>query len=101
MSRHRRLVTWRPDTVYLFIYQLSGHRPARRECTGTELRAHARCHAHPILQPVKAGHTTGVYDPYPFRIMMWVLLRPKEQISESAVRRDKRCFVLIREDYKD
>ena len=27
-------------------------------------------------QPVKVGHTTGVYDPYSFRIVMWVLLRP-------------------------
>ena len=31
---------------------------------------------------------------------MWVLLRLKEQISESAVRRDLRCIILIREDYK-
>ena len=27
-------------------------------------------------QPVKVGHTTGVWDPYSFRTVMWVLLRP-------------------------
>ena len=27
-------------------------------------------------QPVKVGHTTGVYVPYSFRIVMWVVLRP-------------------------
>ena len=31
--------------------------------------------AIPILQPIKFGHTTGVYDPYSFQIVMWVLLR--------------------------
>ena len=36
---------------------------------------HARCHSYPIPRPVKAGHTTGVYDPCSFRIVMWVLLR--------------------------
>ena len=54
----------------------SGHRPAQRECARTGLRSHARCHPYPIPQPVKVGHTTGVYDPYSFRIVMWVLLRP-------------------------
>ena len=62
-----------------FIYLLtsfSEHRPAQRECGRTGLRSHARCHPYPIPQPVKVGHTTGVYDPYSFRIVMWVLLRP-------------------------
>ena len=27
-------------------------------------------------QPVKVGHTTGVWDPYSFRTVVWVLLRP-------------------------
>ena len=54
----------------------SGHRPAQRKCARTGLRSHARCHPYPIPQPVKVGHTTGVYDPYSFRIVMWVLLRP-------------------------
>ena len=31
---------------------------------------------------------------------MWVLLRPQEEIIESAVRQDLRFFVLIREDWK-
>ena len=53
-----------------------GDRPAQRECARTGLGSHARCHPYPIPQPVKVGHTTGVYDPYSFRIVMWVLLRP-------------------------
>ena len=100
MSRHWRLVTWRPDAVHLFIYQLSGHRPAQRECAGTELRAHARCHPYPIPQPVKVGHTTGSTTPTLFEKWCGFFYVPQEQISESAVRRDLRCFVLIREDYK-
>ena len=39
-------------------------------------RSHARCHPYPIQQPVKVGHTTGVYVPYSFRKVVWVLLRP-------------------------
>jgi len=39
-------------------------------------RSHARCHPYPIPQPVKVGHTTGVYFPYSFRTVVWVLLRP-------------------------
>ena len=62
--------------IYLFIYQLSGHRPAQRECARTGLRSHARCHPYPIPQPVKVGHTTGLYDPYSFRIVVWVPLHP-------------------------
>ena len=44
------------------------------------LRSHARCHPYPIPQPVKVGHTTGVYDPYSFQIVMWVLLCPTRTI---------------------
>ena len=44
--------------------------------TNVTHRSHARCHPYPIPQPVKVDHTTGVYDPYSFRIVMWVLLRP-------------------------
>ena len=36
------------------------------ECARMGLRSHARCHPYPIPQPVKFGHTTGVYDPYSF-----------------------------------
>ena len=63
------------QSIYLFT-SFSGHRPAQRECARTGLRSHARCHLYPIPQPVKVCHTTGVYDPYSFRIVMWVLLRP-------------------------
>ena len=61
--------------IYLFT-SFSGHRPAQRECTRTGLRSHERCHPFPILQPVKVEHTTGVYDPYSFGIVVWFLLRP-------------------------
>ena len=67
------------DNLYLFFYlftSFSGHRPVQRECTRTGLWSHARCHPYPIPQPVKVDHTTGIYDPYSFRIVMWVLLRP-------------------------
>ena len=59
---------------YLFT-SFSGHNPAQRECARTGLRSYARCHPYPIPQPVKVSHTTGVYDPFSFRIVMWVLLR--------------------------
>ena len=59
---------------YLFIYyyllvRFSGHRPALRECTWSGLRSNARCHPYPIPQPVKVGHSTGVYEPYSSRIV--------------------------------
>ena len=44
--------------------------------TNGTYRSHARCHPNPIPQPVKVDHTTGVYVPYPFRIVMWFILRP-------------------------
>ena len=47
---------------------------------------------------LKVDHSTGVYVPYSFRTVVWVLLRPSSQISVSAVRRNLRFFVLIRED---
>ena len=37
-------------------------------------RSHARCRPDPIPQPVKVGHTTGVYVRYPFRTVAWVFL---------------------------
>ena len=61
--------------IYLFT-SFSGHRPSQRECARTGLRSHARCHPYPIPQPVKVGHTTGVYVPYSFPTVMWVLLHP-------------------------
>ena len=61
-------------TTYLFT-SFSGNRPAQWECVRTGFRSHAKCHPYPIPQPLKVGHTTGVYDPYSFRIVKWVLLR--------------------------
>ena len=61
----------------LFLYQLFCTQGCpERMCTNGTHRSHARCHPYPIAQPLKVGHTIGVYDPYSFRIMMWVLLRP-------------------------
>ena len=82
------------DLINLFT-SFSGHRPTQRECARTGLRSHARCHPYPIPQPVKVGHTTGVYDPYCFRIVMGVLYVPQEQISESAVRWDLLPYIII------
>ena len=89
------------DLINLFtssIYQLFWTQASPEECARTGLRSNARCDSYPIPQPVKVGHTTGVYDPYSFRIVMGVLYVPQEQISESAVRWDLRFLVLIRED---
>ena len=63
--------------VYLFIYLPAFWTQACPEgmCTNG-LRSHARCHPYPIPQPVKVGHTTGLYDPYSFRIVVWVPLHP-------------------------
>ena len=61
---------------YLFIYQLFWTQACPEGCARTGLRSHARCHPYPIPQPVKVGHTTGVYVPYSFPTVMWVLLRP-------------------------
>ena len=63
--------------TYLFIYQLFWTQacPEGMGTNGTH-RSHARCHPYPIPQPVKVGHTTGVYVPYSFRTVVWVLLRP-------------------------
>ena len=44
---------------------------------------YARCHPYSIPQPVKVGHTT--YDPYSFRIVMWVLLRPTRTVKSVKV----------------
>ena len=96
MTKQRSMTLALTFRVYLFTI-FSGHRPVHREYARTGLRSHARCHPYQVLQPVKVGHTTRVYDPYSFRIVMWVLF-PQEQISESAVRRDLRFIVFIRED---
>ena len=54
------------SSSFVWDCSFSGHRPAQRECARTGLRSHARCHPYPSPQLVKAGHATGVYDPYSF-----------------------------------
>ena len=54
--------------TYLFT-SFSRHRPAQRKCARTGLRSHARYHPYPIPQPVKVGHTTGVYVSCSFRTL--------------------------------
>ena len=61
--------------IYLFT-SFSGHKPTQRECARMGLRSHAKCHPYPLPQPVKVCHTTGVYNPYSFRIVMVVPLHP-------------------------
>ena len=80
-TSHKNLLLF----LYFYFTSFSGHRPAQRECARTGLRSHARCHPYPIPQPVKVGHTTGVYDPYSFRIVMWVLLRPTRIFSVKVL----------------
>ena len=62
---------------FVLFYQLFWTRacPEGMGTNGTH-RSHARCHPYPIPEPGKAGHTTGVYVPYSFRTVAWVLLRP-------------------------
>ena len=77
-----------PLFIYLFIYlftSFSGHKPAQRECARKGLRSHARCHLYPIPQPVKFDPTTGVYDPYCFRIVMWVPRTSQWKCSETGL----------------
>ena len=65
------------EAIYLFIYQLFWTQAFLEGMyTNVTQVPYARCHPYSIPQPVKVGHTTGVYDPYYFRIVMWVLLRP-------------------------
>ena len=48
-----------------------------------------------LPSPWKVGHTTGVYVPYSFQTVVWVLLLPtKNQIGESAVRQEPRFLSL-------
>ena len=44
--------------------------------TNATPRSHARWHPYPNPQPVKVGHTTGVYTFNSFRTVVWALLRP-------------------------
>ena len=68
----RYLYFWYSQTFFLFIlflfYQLLWTQVCP-EGTGMNRthRSQARCHPYPIPQPVKVGHTTGVYVPHSFR----------------------------------
>ena len=64
--------------IYFFFFYKLFWTQACPEGIGTNgtQRSHVRCHRYPIPQPVKVGHTTGIYIPYSFRTVMWVLLRP-------------------------
>ena len=86
-----------------FFYQLFWTQtcPEGMGMNGTH-RSHGRCSPYPIPQPVKVGHTTGVYDPYSFQIVIFelVIYVPKEQISESTVTRDLRFSSLSKKTRK-
>ena len=59
---------------YVLFYQLFWKQacPEGIGTNGTH-RTHARCHPYPIPHPIEVGHTTGIYDPYSFRTVVWVL----------------------------
>ena len=64
-------VAIRGSTV--FIYQLFWTQACPEGmCMNGTHRSHARCHPCPIPQPIKVGHTTRVYDPSSFQIVMQV-----------------------------
>ena len=74
------------EAIYLFIYQLFWTQAFLEGMyTNVTQVPYARCHPYSIPQPVKVGHTTGVYDPYSFRIVMWVLLRPTRTVKSVKV----------------
>ena len=68
---------WVVEFLIFLFYQLFWTQtcPGGMGTNGTH-RSHARCHPYPIPQPMKVGHTTGVYVPHSFRAVVWVLLRP-------------------------
>ena len=56
--------------IYQLIYQLFWTQACLEGmCTNSTHGSHARCHPNPLPQPLKVGHTIGVYDPYSFRIV--------------------------------
>ena len=79
---------WTDFTPSVFIYQLFWTQACTEGMCTTGLRSHARCHPYPIPQPVKVGHSTGVYNPYSFRIVMWV---PLPQVLPTRTNQWKCC----------
>ena len=62
--------------IYLFT-SFSGHRPAQRDVHERDSGPRRGVIPTQSHNPQRlVGHTTGVYDPYSFRIVGWVLLRP-------------------------
>ena len=63
---------------HLFIYRLSCTQACPEVlCTNRNSGPmRGAIHPYPIPQLLKAGHSTGVFDPDSFRIVMWVPLRP-------------------------
>ena len=56
--------------IYQLIYQLFWTQACLEGmCTNGTHGSHASCHPKPLPQPLKVGHTIGVYDPYSFRIV--------------------------------
>ena len=78
ITRHQSTVKGVFLTLHLLIYLTAFCTQACPEGIGTNgtHRSHARCHPYPIPQPVKVGHTTGVFTFNSFRTVGWVLLRP-------------------------
>ena len=70
---HRSVSKWvSKSVVYLFIYHCFFWTQACPEgmCTnGTQVPCEVPSLPNPTIQPVKVGHTTGVYDPYSFRVV--------------------------------
>ena len=55
-----------------------------------------------LPSPWEVGHTTGVYVPYSFQTVVWVLLLPtKNQIGESAVRQVNYGFSSLSEKTRE
>ena len=60
--------------IYLFIQLLPLYGAEHTTERGSNLRLSLRTDNPP--SPGEAGYTTGVYVPYSFRTVVWVLLRP-------------------------
>jgi len=86
--------------VLCFVLQVFlGHRPAQREYARTgfigPMQGAIPTQSH---NPLRLATPPGSTSPTLFEQLCGFFYVPQEQISESAVRRDLRFFVLIRED---
>ena len=62
--------------IHLFIYQLFRTQACPEGMCTNWTQIPCGVPSSPIPQSVKVNHTTAVYAPYSFRIVMWFLLRP-------------------------